>query len=151
VEVVVDDVGVVDGGVDVADGGCAGVVGSDMVGDGDGREVETVQQGVGSDGLGDSVDVPAFFSRRGSSSWGAVCVTASVVEMGVVWVRAFVVTLVVGTVCTPSLSRFVSHFSRSAVLPRSSPSFSPLSYPSLFPSNLPASSWVSCVSSSIGP
>jgi hypothetical protein len=75
---VVDDVGVVDGG-------CAGVVGDDVAGDG------------GDDGL-----------------------------VGVVWVLASTqtaVSQVVGSVC----SRFVSHISRSSVLPFSSPSLSPLS------------------------
>jgi hypothetical protein len=59
------------------------------------------------------------------SSKGAVCITASSVAVGVVWDA---VSMVVG----PSL---VVQASRSAVLPRSSPSFSPFSYPSRLPSS----------------
>jgi hypothetical protein len=85
VVVVFDDAGVVDGNVDVADGGCAGVVNGNVADSG------------GNDGL-----------------------------VGVVWVLASTrtaVSRIVGSVC----SRLVSHISRSAVLPRSSPSFSPFS------------------------
>jgi hypothetical protein len=110
------------------------------------------------------------------SSWGAVCIAASAVEVeavwvvestmrvAAVWVLESVVPRVVDSVCMLSLTRthvrgsthlpwpcFVSHTSRSAVLPFSSPSFSPLSYPSLSPSDFTTSSCVSFVSSSIGP
>jgi hypothetical protein len=43
VELVINDVGVVDGSVDNADGGCVGFVSGDTAGDRDGRGVETVQ------------------------------------------------------------------------------------------------------------
>ena len=128
---VVDNVGNVDGG-------CAGVVSNDVA------DIAGVDRLVGvslacmpvSQVLGSSVDVPASFSRRGGSSLGAVCITASTVVVGVVWVLESVVSRVVGSGCASSLSLFVSHFSRSATLPRSSPSFSPFSYPfslSIFP------------------
>jgi hypothetical protein len=83
VEVVINDIGVVDGIVDVADGGCVGFVSGDMAGDRDGWGVKTVQQGVIRDELGGFVDIPTFFRARGSSLC-AVCITASAVEVGVV-------------------------------------------------------------------
>jgi hypothetical protein len=142
---------VVNNVVDI-DGGCAGVISGDAA------------HGGGDDGL---VWV---------SSWGAVCIAASAVEVeavwvvestmrvAVVWVLESVVPRVVDSVCMLSSTRthvrgsthlpwpcFVSHTSRSAVLPLSSPSFTPLSYPSFSPINFTAWSCVSCVSSSIGP
>ena len=60
VVVVGDDVGVVDGSVDVADGGCVGVVSGDVA-------------GIGGDG-----------GLRVASSRAIVCVRASTVEVEVV-------------------------------------------------------------------
>jgi hypothetical protein len=124
VVVVVNDVG-------CADGGCAGVVSSD------------VAAGCGDDGL---VAV---------SSLGAVCITALAVGVEVVCVLESVVARVVGSVCTRSSIRafcgcvggatqlswscFVSQTFRSAALPLSSPSFIPFLYSSLLFSNFPSS------------
>jgi hypothetical protein len=81
---------------DMAVTGCAGVVGCDTaVGNGDGRGMGTVQQGVIRDELGGSVDVPMFFRSRGSSSLTTVCMTASAVVVVSVWVMTSVVQVVV--------------------------------------------------------
>jgi hypothetical protein len=131
---------VVDNVVDVADGGCVGIVSGDvarLVGSLGGEGVRGVGWGpllvcmAVSQVLGCSIDVPTLLS--------AVCVTALAVVVEAVWVLVSVVTRVVGSVC----SRFVSHTSRSAVLPRSSPSFTPFLYPA---SNCAS---LSCCSSSI--
>ena len=124
VVVVVDDVVIVDGSVSVADGGCAGIVNGDVAGVG------------GDEGLGVV------------SSRGVVCIKASTV---VVRVLESIVSRVIGSICAPSLIptfcgcirgstqlpalRFVSHASHSVVLPHSSPSLSPFSYPSRLPSS----------------
>jgi hypothetical protein len=86
--------------------------------------------------LGASVDIPTSFSRCGVSSVGTVWIMALAVQVGMVWVLESIVMLVVGFVCTPSSTWASSFFipSRSAVLPRSSPSVSPFSYPSLLAS-----------------
>jgi hypothetical protein len=90
------------GSRDVAVTGCVGVVGRDVAGAGEGWVVGTVRQGVVWDVLVVPVDVPASLSGRGGSSWSAVCVTASTVQVGVIWVQESVVSRVVGSVCTPS-------------------------------------------------
>ena len=128
-----DDDGVVDG----ADGGCVGVVSSDVAAScgNDGLVGVSLACTPVSQVLEVSVDVPASFSRRGGSSLGAVCITASTVVAGVVWVLVSVVTLISGSVCILPLTRFVCPSSRSAVLPFSSPSLSPFSYPSRLPSS----------------
>ena len=59
------------------------------------------------------------------SSLGAVCITASAVQVEVVWEA-------VSTIVGPHL---IIQASRSAVLPLSSPSLSPFSYPSRLPSS----------------
>jgi hypothetical protein len=95
------------------------------------------------DTMGVPVDVPASLSGRSGSSWSSVCITASTVQVGVVWVQESIGMLAIDPVCTPSSTWirvcgsthipwpcFVSHASRSAVFPHSSPSFSPFSYPS---------------------
>jgi hypothetical protein len=122
------------------DGACAGIVSSDVAALGVRGRLVTGAVGAGgsssvcmalSQVLGCSIDVPTSFSRRGGPLLSAVCITTSTVEVGMVWVLVSIVTLVSGSVCVPSstssLSRFVSHFSCSAILPLSSPSFSPLS------------------------
>jgi hypothetical protein len=76
VVVVVDFVGNVDGG-------CAAVVSDAVADSGDGWGLETVGLGVLSVELEGSVDVPAFLSKRGSSSYVAVCASASTVAVGV--------------------------------------------------------------------
>jgi hypothetical protein len=98
--------------------------------------------------LGGSVDIPASFSRRGRSSLGAICITASTAVDVVVWVLESVVTRVAGSICTPLsiliFAFFISHALHSAVLPfsyasllvtscASFPSSSPASWPSLQP------------------
>jgi hypothetical protein len=80
------------GNRDVAVTECVGVVGRDVAGVGDGGGMKTVRQGVVWDRVRGSVDVPASLSGRGGSSWDAVCVTASTVEVEVVWVAASVVS-----------------------------------------------------------
>jgi hypothetical protein len=131
--VAVDDV------VGVVDGGCASVAAGDMavvtglISGVLGAGVSLQACEAASQVLGGSVDVPASFSRRGHSSLDAVCVTASAIVVIVVWVLELVVTLAV-SLC------FVSQVSRSAVLPRSSPSFSPFSYPSFTSAIFPFSS-----------
>jgi hypothetical protein len=60
---------------DMAVCGCAGAVGCDAGVGGDGWGRDTVQ-------LGGSVDIPVFLSKHGSSSYIAVCVSASTVEAG---------------------------------------------------------------------
>jgi hypothetical protein len=131
--VVVNVVGSVDGSVDVADGSCDGIVNSDVARNGGVDRLVGVSLACMpvSQVLGSSVDIPASFSRRGGSSLGTVCILASTMQVGVVCELVFVVTRVVGSVCmlssTLTLSCFVSHFSRSTVLPCSSPSFSPFS------------------------
>ena len=150
--VVVDDVGVVDGadgavatGDVVSDGGDDGLVGVSLA-------CMPVSQM-----LGGSVDVPASFSRCGIPSLFIVCVTASTVVVGVIWVLESVVVHVVDSVCTSSSTWihvrgsthlpwpcFVSQTSRSAILPwsyasllitscSSFPLSSPASWPSLQP------------------
>jgi hypothetical protein len=64
------------------DGGCAGFVSGDVADSGDGWGLETVGLGVLSVELGGSVDVPAFLSKHGGSSYVAVCISASMVEAG---------------------------------------------------------------------
>ena len=140
---VVDNVGKVDGSVDVADGGCVAVVGGDvavvmelggLISGAVGARVSLQACEAALQVLGGSVDVPVSFSRRGRSSLGAVCITASTAVNVVVWVLESVVMRVVGSVCMPSsiliFAFFISHALRSAVLPRSTPSFIPFSYPS---------------------
>ena len=100
-EVVAAEVAAVVNDVGCADGGCAGVISSD------------VAAGCGDDGL---VAV---------SSLGAVCITALAVGVEVVWEA-------VSTMVGPHL---VIQASRSAILPLSSPSLSPFSYPSRLPSS----------------
>jgi hypothetical protein len=56
VEVVINDVGVVDGIVDVADGGCVGVVSGDAAGIGDGR-LGTVSSRCSKVVIADSADI----------------------------------------------------------------------------------------------
>jgi hypothetical protein len=113
--------------VDDTDGGCAAVINGD------------VADGSGGDGW------------VGVSSRGVVCVRESTVEVEVVWVPSSIVTLAVDSVCTSaSIPTFwscvccsshlsgpclISQLSRSAALPRSSPSFSPFSCPSRLPSS----------------
>ena len=75
---VVGDIGVIDGSIDVADGGCAGVINGDVAGVGGDR------------GLG-------VVSLR-----GVICIRALTVEVGVVQVLELVVSRVVGSVCMPS-------------------------------------------------
>jgi hypothetical protein len=127
--------------VDSADGNCASIVSDDVAhsgGDGD---------------------------LAGISSWAVVCVTESAVEvevvwelestvqLSIVWVLVSVVTLAVGSVCisasiptfwnrVPRSSHlyglcFVSQLSRSAILPLSSPSFTPFRYPAWNCASLP--------------
>jgi hypothetical protein len=60
VELVINDIGVVDGSVDVADGGCVGVVRNDVADSKVGRGSESTV-------LGGSVDIPVSFSRHESS------------------------------------------------------------------------------------
>jgi len=89
-----------------------------------------------------SVDVSASLSEHGGSSQGTVWATVSA-EVDVVWVQESVGMLTIGPVCMPSSTWihvrglmhlswpcFVAHASRSAVFPRSSPSFSSFSYAS---------------------
>ena len=118
---------VVDNDIGVVDGGCAAVVSGDVAHRG------------GDGGL------------WAVSSRGAICTKVSAVEVGVVWVPASIVTLAVDSVCTSaSIPTFwscvcrsshlsgpclISQLSRSAALPRSSPSFSPFSCPSRLPSS----------------
>jgi hypothetical protein len=57
------------------------IVGHDVAGSGAGW-------GLGTLGLGGSVDVPALLSERGGLTLGVVCITASTVGVAVVWVLA---------------------------------------------------------------
>jgi hypothetical protein len=65
------------------DGGCAAVVSDAVADSGDGWGLETVGLGVLSVELGGFVDVPTFFSKRGSSSYVAVCISVSTVAVRV--------------------------------------------------------------------
>ena len=127
--------------IDVGDGGRVGVVHGDMAVV---AGMVTMWMGVFRDRSRDSVDVLAFFRSHDGSLLGSVCVTVSAVEVGAVWVLESIVTLVADSICMlsliSSLSCFISHFSRSAVLPRSSPSLSPFSYPSFNSAVFPFSS-----------
>jgi hypothetical protein len=120
---VVDDI--VDG-----DGGCAGVVSDDAVDSGDGEGLVTMWTGVVRDELGGSVDIPAFFRScgGGNSSLCAVCVTAWIVVVQVVWeVESTVQVVVVWALESTRMAVFsisVSVFSTSR------PSSNPSSYPS---------------------
>jgi hypothetical protein len=98
VVVVVDVIGIIDG----ADGGCASIVSGDVAADGD---VEGLV-GVVRDKLGGSVDILAFFHScgGGNSSLSAICITASMVELEVVWVLDSVVMLVIVSICVPSFA-----------------------------------------------
>ena len=128
--VVVDNVGVVDG----ADGAVAM---GDMVGDGgdDGLVGVSLACMPVSQMLGGSVDVPASFSRCGIPSSFIVCVTASTVVVGVIWVVESVVVHVVDSVCTSS-STWI-HVRVSTHLPCPSCSSFPLSSPASWPSLQP--------------
>jgi hypothetical protein len=120
---------VVDDDIVVVDGSCAAVASGDVAHVG------------GVDGL------------VGVSLGGAVCVTALAVVVDIVCALESVVTLAVGSVCisasiptfwnrVPRSSHlsgpcFVSQLSRSAVLPLSSPSFTPFLYPASNCASLP--------------
>jgi hypothetical protein len=95
------------------------------------------------DMMGVPVDIPVSLSGRSGSSWSAVCITVSMVQVGVIWVQESIGMLAVDPICMPSSTWihvcgsthlpwpcFISHASHSAVFPRSSPSFSPFSYSS---------------------
>jgi hypothetical protein len=94
VELVVDGVVIVDGSVDVADGGCDGIVSSDVARNGGVDRLVGVSLACMpvSQVLGSSVDIPASLSRRGGSSLGTVCITALVVLVRVVCVLVSVVS-----------------------------------------------------------
>ena len=127
VVVVNDSIDAIDGGFNMADGGCAGVVNGDTAGTG------------GDGGL-----------RRVSSRY-IVCIWVSMVDVEVVCMLESVVMLAIRSVCTfASLATFwscichsshlsglcfASHVSLSAFLPCSSPSFIPFLYPSRLPSS----------------
>jgi hypothetical protein len=152
------------GSRDVAVWRDAYVIGRDMAGSGAGWGLGTVGLGGPVDVMGVPVDIPASLSRRSGSSWSAVCVTASMVQVGVVWVQESIGMLAVDPICTPSLTWirvhgsthlpwpcFISHASRSAVFPfsyvslpvtslSSFPSSSPVSWPSLQPFSYASSS-----------
>jgi hypothetical protein len=126
------------GSHDMAVTGCVGIVGCDVGGSGDGRGIGMVGLEVVWDRLGVSVDVSVSLSGCSGMSWDAVCVMVSMVTAAIVWLLESVVTLVVSSVCMPLLTSTFLHFVPSclAVLPCSTPSFSPFSYPSHLPSSL---------------
>jgi hypothetical protein len=141
--------------VGVVDGTDGAVARDDVAGDGgdDGLVGVSLACVPVSQVLGSSVDVPALFRRRSFSSSCTVCVTALIVLVGVVCVLESIVSRIVGSVCASSSTRmhvcvsmhfpwpwFVSHTSRSAVFPFSSPSFIPFSYPSFNSAVFPFSS-----------
>jgi hypothetical protein len=151
------------------------IVGRDVAGSGAGWGLGTVGLGGSVDAMGVPVDVPASLSGRSGSSWSAVCVTASMVQVGVIWVQESIGMLAVDPVCTPLLTWihvcglthlpwpcFISHASRSAVFPfsyaslpitslSSFPSSSPVSWPSLQPFSYARSSACFVFSSSSFP
>ena len=79
----------------IADGGCAGVVSGDTAALAGKGGLVTMWLEVFRDELGGSVDVPAFFRSRDSSSLGAVCIAASIVVVLVVCVLEFSVSMAV--------------------------------------------------------
>ena len=91
--VVANSIDIIDGGVDVADGGCAGVINSDMAHNGGVNRLVGVSLACMpvSQMLRVSVDIPALFSTcSGLSLVRVVCVLESVVSR------------VVGSVCMSS-------------------------------------------------
>jgi hypothetical protein len=116
-----------------------------------GRGMEMVGLGVVWDRLVVPVDIPMSLSRHSSLSWSAICITALVKVVGVIWVLKSIGMLAVDPVCMPSLTWihvhgsthlpwlcFVSYASRSAIFPCSSSSFSPFSIRKIaFVSRLP--------------
>jgi hypothetical protein len=81
--VVDDEVVVVDGSVDVADGGCDGIVSGDVA---DGRGGSGVLRCVEGfrDTSGGSVEVLALLYAGRGSSFSAVCTEASTVGLGLI-------------------------------------------------------------------